>query len=176
MNLPNKISILRIIMIPFFMASLYLWDNTSLYLIPAVIFIIASLTDFVDGYIARKYNLITDFGKFLDPIADKLLVISALIYFSEVGRVAGYWTFIIVAREIIVSGFRIIAAGENIVLAASKLGKIKTATTMIAIIFMLFFKQFILVENILIYLTVFFTVISGADYIIKNGHIFKGKM
>ncbi len=176
MNIANKITVLRIILIPFFLLTLYIWDDTPLYLIPTIIFIVAALTDFVDGNIARKYNLVTDFGKFLDPIADKLLVLSALIYFSEVGRIAGYWTFIIVAREITISGFRIIAAGENIVLAASKLGKIKTATTMVTIVFMLVFKQFGLIEDILIYVTVFFTVVSGADYLIKNAYIFKGKM
>lgn len=175
MNIANKLTVLRIVMIPFFMVALYLCDNTMAW-IPLVIFVVASLTDFLDGYLARKNNLITDFGKFLDPIADKLLVISALVYFTEVGRVAGYLTFIIIAREIIVSGFRIIAANEKIVLAASKMGKAKTVTTMLTIIFMLIFKQYILIENILIYLTVILTIVSGAEYILKNGHIFKGKM
>ncbi len=175
MNIANKLTVLRIIMIPFFMVALYRYDNNMSW-IPLVIFVVASLTDFLDGYLARKNNLITDFGKFLDPIADKLLVISALVYFSEVGRVAGYLTFIIIAREIIVSGFRIIAANENIVLAASKMGKAKTVTTMLTIIFMLIFKQYVLIENILIYLTVLLTIISGVEYIWKNGHIFKGKM
>ncbi len=175
MNTPNKLTVARIVMIPFFLAALYLYYDTKP-LIPTALFVIASLTDLLDGYIARRDNLITDFGKFLDPIADKLLVISALIYFSEIGRVAGYFTFIIVAREIIVSGFRIIAANEKIVLAASNLGKVKTATTMVTIIFMLIFKNYLTIETILIYLTVILTVVSGADYIIKNGHIFKGKM
>ncbi len=175
MNIANKLTVLRIVMIPFFMVALYMYEDTMPW-IALSLFIVASLTDFLDGYLARKHNLITDFGKFLDPIADKLLVISALVYFSEVGRVAGYLTFIIIAREIIVSGFRIIAANENIVLAASKMGKAKTVTTMLTIIFMLIFKQYVLLESILIYLTVILTIVSGAEYILKNGHIFKGKM
>ncbi len=173
MNLANKLTILRIVLIPVFMITLYYYGDSY---VPAILFIVASLTDLLDGYIARKYDMITDFGKFLDPIADKLLVLSAMIYFTEVGRMQASLTFTIVAREIIVSALRIVAANENIVLAASKLGKIKTAVTMVTIIFMLIFRQYLIVETTLVYITVAITCISGIDYLVKNAKVFKGKM
>ncbi len=140
MNLPNKITVARIllipimIIIPFFELNTILMGNLTVgNLIVLMIFLIASFTDFLDGYLARKHNLVTTFGKFLDPIADKLLVLSALIMLVEQGIIPGWIPIIIAAREFIVSGIRMIASGEGNVIAASMLGKIKTVSQMIAI-------------------------------------------
>ncbi len=172
MNLANKITIFRIFLVPIFMLVLYLNISYSKY-IAAIIFIIASLTDTLDGYIARSKNMITNFGKFADPLADKILVSAALISLVEMGKIPGWVVVIIIAREFTISGFRIIAASEGITIAASPLGKIKTITQLIAIILLLFdnfpFNHIgFPVDMIMLYISLFFTVLSGVDYIIKN--------
>lgn len=145
MNLANKLTLLRVILIPFFIVCFYIPNlvvntiSVNNYLIPyanllgLVIFLLAAITDFIDGYIARKYNMITDFGKFMDPLADKLLVTAALLILLENGLIAGWVVFIILAREFIVTGFRTIAASKGVVIAAGWLGKIKTVVQFIMI-------------------------------------------
>lgn len=178
MNLPNKLTMLRIYLIPVFLIALLGLDGIleSPYdrYVALGIFIFACLTDALDGYIARSRNLITNFGKFMDPLADKLLVISAFIAFVELGEVKAYVVVIIICRELMITGFRILAADQNIVIAASNWGKIKTIIQMITVIYLLIGltgETFILIANILIILTVLLTVISGADYIIKNKEV-----
>lgn len=172
MNLANKITIFRIFLVPVFMLVLYSNINYSTY-IAALIFIIASLTDTLDGYIARSKNMITNFGKFVDPLADKILVSAALISLVELGKVPGWIVVVIIAREFAISGFRIIAASEGITIAASPLGKIKTITQLLAIILLLlnnfpFYLLNLPIDTILLYISLFFTVVSGIDYIYKN--------
>lgn len=172
MNLANKITIFRIFLVPVFMLVLYSNINHSTY-IAALIFIIASLTDTLDGYIARSKNMITNFGKFVDPLADKILVSAALISLVELGKVPGWVVVVIIAREFAISGFRIIAASEGITIAASPLGKIKTITQLLAIILLLlnnfpFYLLNLPIDTILLYISLFFTVVSGIDYIYKN--------
>ena len=140
MNLPNKLTVMRVILIPFFVAVL-LYDNGSsqaMRIAANVIFIVASLTDLLDGKIARKYNLVTNFGKFMDPLADKLLVCSALICLIQLGQLPAWVVIIIISREFIISGFRLVAADNGIVIAASYWGKFKTTFQMIAVILMIF--------------------------------------
>lgn len=138
------------------------------------------MTDFLDGYIARSRNLVTDFGKFMDPLADKLLVAAAMIYMTEVGMIPAYITIIIISREFVVSGLRLVAASKGIVLAASIWGgKIKTATTMVMIIVVLLpiplaFKAYL--DWVLIIAATFFTIMSGWDYVVKNVKVFEGSM
>lgn len=175
MNLANRLTLLRVAMIPIFLLVLYLFQSTLGSYIATSIFIVASLTDWLDGYIARKYNMTTDFGKFMDPLADKLLVTAALIYFVEVNRLSAIVVIIIVSREFIISGFRLVAALNNKVIAASVWGKIKTSITMVMIIVLLVHlnnpvAEFI--EVILVFLATFFTIISAIDYIIKNISVF----
>ena len=153
MNLPNKLTMFRVILIPVF--------------IVVLIFCVASFTDYLDGHIARKYNLVTNFGKFMDPLADKLLVSSALICMIEMGMLPAWIVIIIISREFIITGFRLIAAEGGLVIAASWWGKIKTVTQMIMIILLLLGVQGI-IATILIFLATLFTVISGVDYIVKN--------
>lgn len=175
MNIANKLTLFRVILIPFFLLSLYLIEAPYGNIIGVVIFIIASLTDFLDGYLARSRNLVTNFGKFMDPLADKLLVSSALIYLVEAKELAAWIVIIIISREFIISGFRVVAANEGIVMAASWWGKIKTATTMVMIIVIISnfnFENIIVIEQILIYASLFFTVVSALDYISKNIGIF----
>ena len=175
MNLANKLTLLRVFMIPFFILVLYIGDSVTANYIAAGIFIVASLTDFLDGYIARSRNLVTNFGKFMDPLADKLLVTSALIYFVEVGQLSAVVVIIIVSREFVISGFRLVAAMNNKVIAASIWGKIKTFSTMIMIIVLLVNFDGIMINGIELGLVVFatlFTVISAFDYIIKNISVF----
>ncbi|MCC6095021.1 MAG: CDP-diacylglycerol--glycerol-3-phosphate 3-phosphatidyltransferase [Eubacterium sp.] len=168
MNLPNKLTCLRMIMIPFFVIFMYLPQKWAGY-VALIIFIAASLTDTADGYIARKYNLITDFGKFMDPLADKLLVCSALILFAGNGRIPAFVVVIIISREFIISGFRLIAADNGLVIAASYWGKAKTISQMVMIIVLLLavpgWRPF---EIVLITIATALTVISLLDYLIKN--------
>lgn len=189
MNLPNKLTISRICLIPIFIIlltvplDLGVWDigDTELpitHFIAALIFIFASATDWVDGYIARKYNLITNLGKFLDPLADKLLVSAALIMLVQMNAAAAWIVIIIISREFAVTGLRLVAAGEGIVLAAGQMGKLKTATQMIAIILLLLHNfPFSYINfplgTIMLYLALLFTVISGVDYFIKNKHVMR---
>ena len=136
MNLPNKLTILRVIMIPFFVAAL-LYDggaNQNMRYVAAALFIIASLTDMLDGKIARKYNLVTNFGKFMDPLADKLLVCSALICMIELRELPAWMVIIIISREFIISGFRLVASDNGVVIAASYWGKFKTTFQMIGVV------------------------------------------
>ncbi|NLY84763.1 MAG: CDP-diacylglycerol--glycerol-3-phosphate 3-phosphatidyltransferase [Tissierellia bacterium] len=172
MNLANKITIFRIFLVPIFLLVLYSNIKYSSY-IAAFIFIIASLTDTLDGYIARSKNMITNFGKFVDPLADKILVSAALISLVDLGKIPGWIVVIVIAREFSISGFRIIAASEGITIAASPLGKIKTITQLAAIILLLlnnfpFYLINLPLDMILLYISLFFTVLSGIDYIYKN--------
>lgn len=175
MNLANKLTMLRVFMIPFFLLVLYLVEGSVGNYIGAGIFIIASLTDLLDGYIARSRNLVTDFGKFMDPLADKLLVAAALIYFVEVGKLSGIIVIVIISREFIISGFRLVAANKNKVIAAGIWGKIKTAVTMVMIVVLLIDLNgmfFDWLEVILIFAATLFTVVSAVDYIVKNIGVF----
>lgn len=180
MNLPNKLTVLRVIMIPFFVF-FFLTGNA---VIADIIFIVASLTDLLDGKIARKYNLVTNFGKFMDPLADKLLVAAALICFIELERMPAWIVLIIISREFIISGFRLVAAEGGLVIAAGYWGKIKTAVTMVTIIFMIpnFGAMFpathavYMIEQIMIYASLALTVISLVDYLVKNKAVLGGDM
>ena len=168
MNLPNKLTCIRMALIPVFVLLFYAPFAAGRYLALAV-FIAASLTDTADGYIARKYNLITDFGKFMDPLADKLLVCSALICFVSTGELAAWIVIIIIAREFIISGFRLVAADNGLVIAAGWWGKIKTVVQMVLIIVLLLnIPSLQGLERILTAAAVLLTVISLADYIRKN--------
>jgi len=175
-NIANKLTILRVILIPFFLLALYLLPDGYNNYVAVSIFIIASITDWLDGYLARSRNLVTDFGKFMDPLADKLLVAAALIYFVEVNVLPAWIVIIIISREFVISGFRLVAATSGKVIAASWWGKIKTSTTMVMIIVLLLeinLNWVNALEWILIYAATIFTVISALDYIIKNRAIFK---
>lgn len=177
MNLPNKLTMFRVILIPFFVFFLLVpyFPQTGKY-IAAFIFIIASLTDLLDGKIARKYNLVTNFGKFMDPLADKLLVCSALICLVSTGQLAAWIVLIIIAREFIISGFRLIAAEQQIVIAASYWGKFKTTFQMIMIIILILDfpnQTFQMLGMIFTYLALALTVVSLLDYLYKNRGILK---
>lgn len=189
MNIPNKITLSRIFLIPLFIIVLSLpfnWGEWAIgndylpitHFIAAIIFIIAAGTDWLDGYYARKYNLITNLGKFLDPLADKLLVSASLILLVQLDLAAAWIVIIIISREFAVTGLRLVAAGDGIVLAASPLGKIKTATQLIAIALLLlhnfpFSYMNIPLAVIMLYVALFFTVLSGYDYFVKNWHVIK---
>ena len=171
MNLPNKLTIIRVCLIPFFVAAL-LFDhgnNYTMRIVANVLFIVASLTDLFDGKIARKYNLVTNFGKFMDPLADKLLVCSALICLIELGQLPAWVVIIIISREGIISGFRLVAADNGVVIAASYWGKFKTTFQMAAVILMIFnIPALTLVTNIVVVIAVALTIISLVDYVAKN--------
>lgn len=179
MNLPNKLTIFRVILIPFFVFFLLApyFEGYGNY-IALAIFVVASLTDMLDGKIARKYNLITDFGKFMDPLADKLLVCSALICLIELDLLPAWIVLIIIAREFIISGFRLIASDNGIVIAASYWGKFKTVFQMIMVI-VLMFNQYLcnpilnVLGLVLIVIATALTVISLIDYIWKNRNVLK---
>ncbi|HHY96804.1 MAG TPA: CDP-diacylglycerol--glycerol-3-phosphate 3-phosphatidyltransferase [Acholeplasma sp.] len=190
MTTANKITLFRFIMIPIMVIILYItplrkintiFDMSLATLLFAILFIIASLSDFLDGYIARKYNQVTTFGKFLDPIADKVLVFTALFYLLILSqdRVPLWTVVVIMTREFMVTAIRLLAVEKNEVIAASKWGKYKTATTMVAIIIMLFNdfglaqinSNLIWIGNSIYYLAVFFTVFSGLDYFMKNKNV-----
>ncbi len=177
MNLPNKLTLLRVFMIPIFLVVLFLAPEPVNRYVAVVIFIVASLTDMLDGKIARKYNLVSNFGKFMDPLADKLLVMSALVSMVALEDLAAWVVIIILAREFAITGFRTLAMEANIVMAASWWGKVKTTTQMIMIpvvLLQLPFSCMPVVENILVALAVFFTIFSGADYMIKNKQVLHG--
>lgn len=174
MNIANKLTILRIAMIPVFIYLLL--EGYSVWAL--IMFAVASSTDFLDGYLARKYNLVTNFGKFMDPLADKLLVTSALVCFVQLGMLNAWVVIIILSREFIVSIFRAIAAAEGIVIAASWWGKSKTISQMIMVIVLLlnnypFELIHLPVDQVLIYLATILTVVSGYDYIVKNKQVLK---
>ena len=179
MNLPNKLTILRVIMIPFFVLTL-LYDggeNQTLRYV-AAIFIIASLTDMLDGKIARKYNLVTNFGKFMDPLADKLLVCSALICLVELKELPAWMVIVIISREFIISGFRLVASDNGVVIAASYWGKFKTTFQMIAVVLLIVgIPALSMVTTAVVWIALVLTVISLVDYITKNVNVLKeGKM
>lgn len=182
MNLPNKLTILRTVLIPFFLVALLCDVNYGGFIpygnwIALVIFAVASITDMLDGKIARKYNLVTNFGKFMDPLADKLLVSSAMIAFIELGRIPCWIVIVIIAREFIISGFRLVAADNGVVIAAGIWGKIKTAEQMVMLciliadvgsLFPAVAEGIYVFENILIYLALILTIVSLIDYLVHN--------
>lgn len=170
MNLPNKLTIFRVILIPFFLIFLLVPGIPAGNWIALGIFIAASLTDLLDGKIARKYNLVTNFGKFMDPLADKLLVCSAMICMIPLGKLQAWFVIIIIAREFIISGFRLVAADNGIVIAASYWGKFKTVSQMFMIIVLIadLGGAFDIVGTVLIWLSLILTVVSLIDYIAKN--------
>ena len=175
MNLPNKLTMGRIFAIPVFIV-VFLMDYRYA---AAVIFILAALTDMLDGHIARKHNLVTNFGKLMDPLADKLLVMSALICLAQIGDVPGWMVIVILGREFIITGMRQVAAAQGIVIAAGTTGKIKTITQMIAIPLLILDNwPFSLLsfnlpaDQIFLWIALIMTVISGTEYIVKNKKLF----
>lgn len=180
MNLPNKLTVLRVLMIPFFVVFMLMDIVPGMdKWIALAIFVIASLTDLLDGKIARKYNLVTNFGKFMDPLADKLLVSSAMICLVEMGRLPAWIVIVIISREFIISGFRLVASDSGIVIAASYWGKFKTVFQMVMIIVMIMDlgPSFAMLETILIYVALILTVVSLIDYVAKNKEVLtKGGM
>lgn len=177
MNLPNRLTVLRVILVPVFIIFLMLKSIPHNDYIALAIFIIASLTDMLDGKIARKYNLITDFGKFMDPLADKLLVCSALICLIELSRIKAWMVVVIIAREFIISGFRLIAAEKGTVIAAGWLGKIKTVFQMVAVCLLIANIPVLYIPTqIILWIAVIMTVVSLVDYIIKNKGVLSGEM
>ena len=176
MNLPNKITVFRILMIPFFVACMLIKEIPYHEIIAGVIFIIAALSDLVDGKIARHYNLVTNFGKFMDPLADKLLVQSALLCFVANGLLPAWIAIVIMSREFIISGVRLVAADKGIVIAAGYLGKLKTVFQMVMSIMLIFhfyhpIWQF--AEQIFIWGSLILTLVSLVDYFIKNKDVLK---
>lgn len=188
MNLPNKLTMLRMILVPFFLVFLLVEAIPLNGLWALLVFIAASVTDALDGHIARSRNLITDFGKFLDPVADKVLVFAALIAFTEMGLAPSAAVVIMMAREFLVSSLRMVAAGNGTVLAAGKSGKVKTAVTMVAIIAILFmltladlgwlpgFIPLVAVSHVLIWICGVLTVYSGWEYLWQNRKQFTQSM
>ena len=173
MNLPNMLTLGRMILVPVFMVAILCAIPLGSYW-AALIFIIASFTDFLDGYLARKNNQVTNFGKIMDPLADKLLVAAALISLVQLGDVPAWIAILILGREFAVTGLRSVAAAEGIVVAASKLGKFKTVTQMIALILLILKANVVAVTGynigmVFLYLALFMTLYSGIDYFVKVG-------
>ena len=171
MNTPNKLTIVRMIIVPFLVIFLLTgWGGEANRYISLTLFVVASVTDWFDGYLARKNNLVTNFGKFMDPLADKLLVCSAMICMIDLKRLSAWFVIIIIAREFIISGFRLIAAENGIVIAANYWGKFKTASQMIMIILLIlhFDGIFVILEQIFIWLSLALTIISLITYIWQN--------
>ena len=197
MNLPNKLTLSRVIMVPFFVVFILLVPQYLFFKwIALAIFVIASLTDLLDGKIARKYNLVTNFGKFMDPLADKLLVCSALIAMSSLGVIPAWITIVIIAREFIISGFRLIAAEKGVVIAASMWGKWKTTFQMVMLCVQMvvmdqyvrvngniaanglyvvtpFYQVLMMIGSITMYIALILTVVSLIDYLLKNKDVLK---
>lgn len=171
MNTPNKLTIARMIIVPFLVIFLLTgWGGEANRYISLTLFVVASVTDWFDGYLARKNNLVTNFGKFMDPLTDKLLVCSAMICMIDLKRLPAWFVIIIIAREFIISGFRLIAAENGIVIAANYWGKFKTASQMIMIILLIlhFDGIFVILEQIFIWLSLALTIISLITYIWQN--------
>ena len=178
MNLANKITLFRVIMIPIYVVMMIMTNIPNNYLIAGIIFIIASISDFVDGQIARKCNMVTDFGKFVDPLADKLLVMAAMLCFVEINFIPAWIVITILAREFIVTGLRTLAASNGVVIAADKIGKLKTTTQMIALVLMHFSglnETIYTVSIVLMYAALILTVVSGVNYLILNKALFNVK-
>lgn len=174
MNIANKITLVRIFLVPVFV--LFMLTDFTEYngIIAFIVFVIATITDKIDGTIARKYNLVTDFGKFLDPIADKLLVCSALICLTADGTIPAWITIVIIGREFIISAFRLVCADTGKTVAASWWGKSKTIAQMVTIIVLLLnIAQLKILEDILIYVSLVLTVVSLVDYFVKNLNVLK---
>ena len=182
MNTANKITMIRVFLVPIFMV-LFFIDNAACHWAALGVFILASITDAVDGHVARKYNQITTFGKFVDPLADKVLTTAAFLLLMYYGRMSVWAVMIILTREFMVAGVRLVAAGEGNVVAASMWGKLKTVTQMVAVIVAMILMNFekilgvpsIILSDILIWISVVFTIISGIDYLVKNWHLMKLK-
>ncbi len=181
MNLPNKLTLLRVLMIPFFIIFLMMpLINENILANPVNdyiafgIFVVASLTDLIDGKIARARNLVTNFGKFMDPLADKLLVCSALICLIELQRISAWMVIVIIAREFIISGFRLIAADKGVVIAASYWGKFKTTFQMIGVCMLILnIEVFKIATSVVMWIAVILTVVSLIDYLIKNRDVMR---
>ncbi len=174
MNLPNKLTMFRVILIPFFVVFLLVDITPVDKWIALAVFIIASLTDMLDGKIARKYNLVTNFGKFMDPLADKLLVCSALVCLVAVDRIPAWMVIVIIAREFIISGFRLVASDNGVVIAASYWGKFKTTFQIIMICLMITdLAALQLLTAIVTWVAVILTVVSLVDYLVKNKEVMK---
>ena len=176
MNLPNKITVFRILMIPFFVACMLIKEIPYHEIIAGVIFIIAALSDLVDGKIARRFNLVTNFGKFMDPLADKLLVQSALLCFVANGLLPAWIAIVIMSREFIISGFRLVAADKGIVIAAGYMGKLKTVFQMVMSVMLIFHFShpvWLATEQIFIWGSLILTIVSLIDYFIKNKDVLK---
>ena len=169
-NIPNLLTLGRIVLIPVFILILCIWNSVAGHAVAAVVFALASITDYLDGYLARKWKVVTNFGKFMDPLADKLLVCSAMICMIDLKRLSAWFVIIIIAREFIISGFRLIAAENGIVIAANYWGKFKTASQMIMIILLIlhFDGIFVILEQIFIWLSLALTIISLITYIWQN--------
>lgn len=179
MNLPNKLTVLRVCMVPVFVVLMLMESlgDAGKYA-AAVVFILASATDWLDGYLARKNNLVTDFGKFMDPIADKLLVCSAMICLVEKGLLPAWIVIVIIGREFIISGFRLVASDKGVVIAASYWGKFKTVSQMIMVILLILDLGgvFDTLAQIFTWIALILTVVSLADYLKKNWGVMDGEM
>ena len=173
MNTANKLTMLRVAMIPVYLVVLY-WGFPGSTYVALAIFILASVTDFVDGYIARHYNQVTDFGKFMDPLADKLLVMAAMLWFVETGRFPAWALLIVIAREFAVTGLRLVAVDNGRVIAAAWSGKVKTFTTMVCLCVMLLPVPPV-VDTVCTALIVITTLYSGVEYFVKNRDVFDWK-
>ncbi|KAF5081318.1 CDP-diacylglycerol--glycerol-3-phosphate 3-phosphatidyltransferase [Oscillibacter ruminantium] len=171
MNLPNKLTVLRILLIPVFMVVLY-WGFPGANYVALVIFILASLTDLLDGKIARARNLVTDFGKFADPLADKMLVTAAMLWFVEIGLMPAWALLIVICREFAVSGLRMLASDAGRVIAAGWSGKVKTAATMVCVVLM-FLPIPAVLNTVCVWVIVLTTLYSGVEYFMKNKDVFR---
>ncbi len=181
MNLPNKLTVLRVCLVPIFVLVLLLSNKSDIgffRILPLIIFVGAAITDTLDGQIARKHNLITDFGKFMDPLADKLLVCSALICFIEIDYISSWIVILVIAREFIISGFRMLASSKGVTIAANMWGKLKTVIQMLLVIVILcdfagIFRFLSALITPLIVLTILLTIISAATYICDNKKVIR---
>ena len=184
MNTANKLTILRIVLIPFFILCFYIdvldqpftiafFHTTYAHIVALIIFSVAAFTDWLDGHLARKLDLISDFGRFMDPLADKMLTTAAFLIFIDQGLLASWVVFIILTREFIVSGLRMTAASKGVVIAAGWSGKFKTVLQFILIIVLLIHPELTVINVVLVYVMTIATVVSGAEYVVKNISVFK---
>lgn len=170
MNLPNKITLFRVILVPIFILTMYLFPENNI--LSLLVFTVAALSDALDGYLARKHNLVTNFGKFMDPLADKILTMSAFVMLVERGAIPAWIIIVVLAREFAITGFRVLAADSGVTIAASNLGKFKTITQMLSII-TYFILGNTIIFTILVYIMLIATAVSGYDYLVKNINILK---